>query len=89
MSACTIHLEEGRYTWRRDSVLKIIADPGDFLTSVTNNIDLYSGATGYMTPIITGNQRRPDIVVIDKRRTELELTVGFESNNALHKRNHL
>ena len=92
VSACKVHLEEGRYTWRHNSVLKIIAD---YLVSVTNNIELYCDITGYMSPsIITGEQKRPDIVVIDKQRSwvfVLELTVGFETrikDNAVRKHNH-
>jgi hypothetical protein len=48
-----------------------------------------------MSPcIITGEQKRPDIVVIDKQRSwvfVLELTVGFETRikeNAVRKHNH-
>ena len=92
VSACKVHLEEGRYTWRHISVLKIIAD---YLLSITNNIELYCDITGYMSPcIITGEQKRPDIVVIDKQRSwvfVLELTVGFETrikDNAVRKHNH-
>ena len=92
VSACKVHLEEGRYTWRHNSVLKIIAD---YLVSVSNNIELYCDITGYMSPsIITGEQKRPDIVVIDKQRScvfVLELTVGFETrikDNAVREHNH-
>ena len=79
--ACKVHLEEGHlYTWRYNSVLKIIAD---YLQSVTNNIELYCDITGYMSPsVIAGEQNRPDIVVIDKQRSwvfVLELTVSFET----------
>ena len=43
-------------------MLKIIAD---YLLSITNNIELYCDITGYMSPsIITGEQKRPDIVDI-------------------------
>ncbi len=87
-----VRLEEGHYTWRHNSVLKIIAD---YLLSVTNNIKLYCDITGYMSPsIITGERKRPDIVVIDKQRSwvfVLELTVGFETrikDNAVRKHNH-
>jgi hypothetical protein len=92
VSACKVHLEEGRYTWRHNSVLKIIAD---YLLSITNNIELNCDITGYTSPsIITGEQKRPDIVVIDKQRSwvfVLELTVGFETrikDNAVRKHNH-
>jgi hypothetical protein len=67
VSACKVRLEEGRYTWRHNSVLKIIAD---YFLSITNNIELYCDITGYMSPsVITGEQIRPDIVVIDKQRS--------------------
>ena len=56
-------------------MLKIIAD---YLLSITNNIELYCDITGYMSPcIITGEQKRPDIVVIDKQRTELGICFGI------------
>jgi hypothetical protein len=68
-----------RYTWKHNSVSKI----GRLFSINQNNIELHCDITGYMSPsVITGEQRRPDIVVMDKQRRRswlfvLELTVGF------------
>ena len=77
VSACNVHLEEGRYTWIHNSVLKIIAD---YLLSITNNIELYCDITGYMSPsIISGEQKRPDTRYRGYRQTT-ELGICFGIN---------
>ena len=75
VSACKVHLEEGRYTWRHNSVLKIIAD---YLLSITNNIELYCDITRYMSPsIITGEQKVLISWLQYRQTTELSICFGI------------
>ena len=92
MSACKVHLEEGRYTWRHNSILKAI---GDYLASARKDINLFCDIDGYKSlSIITGDQLRPDMVITDASSDSIfvvELTVGFETrirDNAVRKSNH-
>ncbi|CAB3993869.1 Hypothetical predicted protein, partial [Paramuricea clavata] len=76
---------EGRFTWRHDSVLNFTAS---ILKSV-NHCNLYAG---YISPsVITGDELRPDLLITLENKCIyiLEFTVGFESNlltNATRKR---
>ena len=88
MAGCKTYLNEGRFTWRHDSVLSLIAST---LKSL-NYFNLYVDLPGYLSPsIITGDTLRPDLVLTieNKCMCILELTIGFESNlqtNATRKR---
>ena len=83
---CAVSL--GRYTWRHDSVLSYIAT---FLKRFAR--ELYVDVTNFSSPsIITGEEMQPDLLIIPDRSKMfvVELTIGFESNNAkneVHKRN--
>ena len=92
MFACKVHVEEGRYPWRHNSILKAI---GDYLASARKDINLFCDIDGYKSPsIITGDQLRPDMVITDASGDSIfvvELTVGFETrirDNAVRKPNH-
>lgn len=78
IGGCAAHLNEGRYTWRHDSILKNLAD----YLKVIGNVTVYADLDGYPSPsVITGDELRPDIVVIKGNLLYiLELTVGFETN---------
>ena len=72
------YLDQGRFTWRNDSVLKFIARS---LTAVHGK--LYSDLTKCLNPsIITGDKFRPDLLFIlpSNHLYILELTIGYESN---------
>ena len=88
VAGCKTYLNEGRFTWRHDSVLNLIAST---LKSL-NYSNLYVDLPGYLSPsIITGDTLRPDLVLTIENKCIyiLELTIGFESNlktNATRKR---
>ena len=59
MAGCKTYLNEGRFAWRHDSVLNLIAST---LKSL-NYFNLYVDLPGYLSPsIITGDTLRPDLV---------------------------
>ena len=88
VAGCKTYLNEGRFTWRHDSVLNLIAST---LKSL-NYSNLYVDLPGYLSPsVITGDTLRPDLVLTIENKCIyiLELTIGFESNlqtNATRKR---
>ena len=79
MAGCKTYLNEGRFTWRHDSVLNSIA----LTLKSLNYSNLYVDLPGYLSPsIITGDTLRPDLVLTIENKCIyiLELTIGFESN---------
>ena len=44
VSSCKIHLEQGRYTWRHNSVLKHLAE---YLSSVKKDLSVYADVDGF------------------------------------------
>ena len=80
ISSCKISLNEKRWNWRHDSVL---LNTARFLAKIPD-IKVYCDIenTEFQTPsVITGDEKRPDIVAIKHNRCMvLELTVGFETN---------
>ena len=80
VSGCIISLNEKRWNWRHDSILINIARFMAKLQGVKVYCDVNNSE--FQTPsVITGNDKRPDIVVLkDKTCMILELTVGFEKN---------
>ena len=88
VAGCKTYLNEGRFTWRHDSVLNLIASTLNSL----NYSNLYVDLPGYLSPsVITGDTLRPDLVLTIENKCIyiLELTIGFESNlqtNATRKR---
>ena len=88
VAGCKSYLNQGRFTWRHDPVLSIIAST---LKSVQNS-DLYVDLPGYLSPsVITGDELRPDLLITLENKTIyiVELTVGYETNllnNATRKR---
>ena len=79
ISGCKAYLDEGRFTWRHNSVL-------NFITSSLLNVErskLYVHLPGFISPsVITGNQLRPDLLLAIENKVLyiLESTVGFETN---------
>ena len=82
VSSCPISLKEGRWNWRHDSILLNI---GRFIAKIPD-VQIYVDVENseFRTPsIITGENERPDIVIIKGNEcTVLELTVGYETNIA-------
>ena len=77
VSSCGHALRDGRYNWRHDSVIRCIARA---ILKPENHV--YADIAEFATPsTITGDQHRPDIVVVRANCLYvLELTVGFETN---------
>ena len=76
---CNSHLREGRFNWRHDSILVNLANS----LKVYSNVQLDVDNDKFPSPsIITGDDQRPDLLLIDKRNNMyvLELTIGFEPN---------
>ena len=79
ISSCKSYLEQGRYTWRHDSVLIFIANT----LSGPQCCFLYADIPAFLSPsLITGDSLRPDLILICKNNDLyiLELTTGFETN---------
>ena len=84
LSGCKTMLEQGRYTWRHDSILNLIHSfiPNTNLTNITIHTDL-GDQSWTIPPDLLPTSDRPDLVVIDyckKSISILELTVPFERN---------
>jgi hypothetical protein len=84
LSGCPTALNQGRFTWRHDSVLARIAT---FITSEdSSDLEIYSDAGGRawtIPPDILPTFNRPDLVTIsrsNKRISIFELTVPYERN---------
>ena len=78
-SGCKTYLDEGRYTWRHNSVLNLIASS---LLDVERS-KMYVDLPGFISPsVITGDKLRPDLLLTIENKILyiLELTVGFETN---------
>ena len=79
ISGCKVYLQQGRYTWRHDSILMFIATT---LRSL-QHAKIFADMPGFLsTSIITGHDLRPDLLLSlsNKSLYILELTVGYESN---------
>ena len=78
-----MHLEQGRFTWRHNSILKTLAE---YLSSIKKNSLIYADIEGFDNPsVITGPDDRPDMVVLNNTKDKIcvvELTVGFQTNIA-------
>ena len=91
VSSCKVSLNEKRWNWRHDSILLNIARFMAKIPGVIMYCDIENSE--FHTPsVITGDEMRPDIVVIKGDLCMiLELTVGFETNmkkNTERKGNH-
>ena len=85
---CKVYLEQGRYTWRQNSVLSFLASS----LKVVEGSSLYADIPGLPSPsLITVDALRPDLLLKTKDNGIyiLELPIGFETNlnnNAERKR---
>ena len=84
LNGCEMALQEGRYTYRHDTILKYISDCLD-REKFKCYVDIegcQTPAGGTIPPNLVVTTLRPDIVIIDKRKKEVnvfELTVPAES----------
>ena len=87
LNYCKISLDQGRYDWRHDSIVKLLATR--ILEGKPASLDIYADIQGYKTnggtipANILCTLERPDIVFVEKTSKQivlLELTCSFESN---------
>ena len=77
--SCKSYLDEGRYTWRHNSVLLFLASTFSSLSKCT----VYADLPSFLSPcLIVGDYFRPDLLLLTDNKILyiLELTVGFETN---------
>ena len=88
LNGCKVMLNQSRYTWRHDNVLRYIHDSID-----QSKVKVYSDLDGCMTEngstipsYLTITSLKPDLVIIDQSTVNIfELTIPFETNiNARH-----
>ena len=85
LNGCKVSLDQQRYTWRHDNILKYICESVDKEKYQLNaDIAGYSlPGGGTISPDYCVTPERPDIVIHDRQTKELlvfELTVPFETN---------
>ena len=84
LNGCEMALQEGRYTYRHDNILKYISDCLDRV-KFTCYVDIpgcQTPAGGTLPPSLVVTALRPDIVIMDKQKKEVnvyELTVPGET----------
>ena len=79
VAGCKSYLDQGRFTWRHDSILHFIATT----LQAVNDSSLYADIPGFISPsTLSGDSHRPDLILSTTNDClyVLELTVGFESN---------
>ena len=79
VSSCRSYLEQGRYTWRHNSVLNCIANTLSGLQSCS----LYADLPAFLSPsLIIGDSLQFDLSLISKNNDLYipELAIGFETN---------
>ena len=79
IAGCKTYLDQGRFTWRHDSILHFIATT----LQAVNGSSLHADIPGFNSPsILTGDSQRPDLILCTTNDClyVLELTAGFESN---------
>ena len=90
LNNCTVSLNQGRYTWRHNSILKhMLTALKGFIEPTNNDLSLFSDIGGYTTtggtlPVdVIVSKLKPDMVFYNKKDNTIhlvELTVPFEKN---------
>ena len=83
ISSCKCYLEEGRYTWRHNSVLVYLANTFSSLSQCK----IYADLPSFTSPcLITGDSLRPGLLLLTGNNVLyiLELTLSFETNIQLN-----
>lgn len=98
LNICSTALNQGRFTWRHNSVLSIIlsrlhdviSDHSSHGIQIFADISSWTVGGGTIPPNVLATSQRPDLVLVDaakKRILIMELTVPFEMNiNDAHNR---
>ena len=84
LSGCKVALDQERYTWRHDNIVRYIVDCVD-----TDKYTVYSDLPGFRTAnggsipaTMCVTLQKPDVVIVDETKKEVhmfELTVNWES----------
>ena len=71
LSGCKVALEQGRYTWCHDNIIKFIADSVDTdKYSVYADIEAYRNTTGgTLDPALAVTLEKPDLVIHETHKT--------------------
>jgi len=87
LAGCKVALEQGRYSFRHDSVLHVLHKLSINLTTESSGIEIYTDLQNNMAPTIPPEilptAQRPDLVIVNKPQktiTIVELTVPYENN---------
>ena len=80
ISWCPKALEDGRYTWRHNSVLYTLCH--HLSVAVNSDDKLYADLVGFQTPTILFRQHRPDTCIVTSKGEicAIELTGCYEHN---------
>ena len=87
LNFCSVSLNQGRYTWRHNTVLNQITNI--ILENKPSHVEVYSDISGLdinggtIPPDILATQLRPDLVILNRQEkiiSLLELTCSFEHN---------
>ena len=91
LNNCTVSLNQGRYTWRHNSILKhMLTALKGFIEPTNNDLSLFSDIGGYTTtggtlPVdVIVSKLKPDMVFYNKKDNTVhlvELTVPFEKKH--------
>ena len=76
ISGCIVHLQQGRYTWRHNSILANITKALIGL----KDVQIYADLPGYNCPTtVTRSLKRPDLILVHRKGNVIvvELTCGF------------
>ena len=79
VSGCKVHLQQGRYTWRHNSILATLLSKIEGL----RDLKVFADIPGHPCPtVVTGTLKRPDVIMVYQEKTVivLELTCGFVTN---------
>ena len=80
ISCCPKALEDGRYTWRHNSVLYALCH--HLSVAVSSDDKLYADLIGFQTPTVLFRQHRPDACIVTSKGEMyvIEFTVCYEHN---------
>ena len=76
VSGCKVHLQQGRYTWRHNSILANITKA----LAGLKDVQIYADLPGYACPTsVTRSLKRPDLILVHRKENVVvvELTCGF------------
>ena len=87
LTGCKVAIDQKRYTWRHENIVKYIADSIDSNKYTVNaDVEVYFAATGgTIDTVLALTPEKPDIVIRDMKKNIVdicELTASHESSIA-------